>query len=528
MNKRFPGHRIPYKWIVEKVAECGVCQKSRARFENHVEEIYSHLKPAHHRARVGFDGLSVTPPDKDGNTHLIVFVDHYAKYVWAYVAKDYSAIEVAIGLFIYYCTFGVFDEVWTDSGSNILSDVVKQLNEWLQVRHVVALVDRHETNGVEGSNKQIVRHLQTLVHDLRIVDRWSDPIILCLVLFVINDQVNSETGVRPLDAKFGSAAGPYLRLPADELPENITNAWVVALDADLKHIRKISSEYQQQLVIERTRNTPVETQNVFQPGDLVFWERDRTKPRPTKLTAPNHGPWEVILQERNIVTCRHFVNENVEPLHVSRLRLFAGTPEEAFDLALRDAEQYVVTEIKAWKGDPNHRTSMQFWVEFDDGDAMWVSYKPDLVRNSVYQEYVGRLPQLFPLRFNVTDVKRMSQTMRSQPITSVAVGDVVYVDLRYIKGFDVFDKLGLPDAYFVPYVCECKYVRWVGSDKKKIEAKCTVLDVLCRNWDSLDVYMFGINKVLLPSMTLVTERLCLQYPSILERHNRGKLLKRYT
>jgi hypothetical protein len=219
---------------VEKVAECGVCQKFRARFENHVEEIYSHLKPPHHRARVGFDGLSVTPPDKDGNTHLIVFVDHYAKYVWAYVAKDYSATEVAIGLFIYYCTFGVFDEVWTDSGSNILADVVKQLNEWLQVRHVVALVDRHETNGVEGSNKQIIRHLQTLVHDLRIVDRWSDPIILCLVLFVINDQVNSETGVRPLDAKFGSAAGPYLRLPADDLPENITNAWVVCLGCGLE------------------------------------------------------------------------------------------------------------------------------------------------------------------------------------------------------------------------------------------------------------------------------------------------------
>ena len=58
-NKRFPGHRIPYKWIVDQVAECGVCQKYRARFENHIEEIYSHLKPPHHRARVGFDGLSV-------------------------------------------------------------------------------------------------------------------------------------------------------------------------------------------------------------------------------------------------------------------------------------------------------------------------------------------------------------------------------------------------------------------------------------------------------------------------------------
>ena len=81
---------------------------------------------------------------------------------------------------------------------------------------------------------------------------------------------------------------------------------------------------------------------------------------------------------------------------------------------------------------------------------------------------------------------------------------------------------------FPPLELECKYVRWVGAGQKKIEAKCPVLDVLCRYWDSLDVYMFGSNRVLLPSMTLVTERLCVQYPNILERHNRGKLLKRYT
>ena len=82
LNKRFPGHRIPYRWIEEKVAECSVCQLYRRGFENYVEEIVTHLKPPHSRARVGFDGLTVTPPDVHGNTHLIVIVDHYKKYVW--------------------------------------------------------------------------------------------------------------------------------------------------------------------------------------------------------------------------------------------------------------------------------------------------------------------------------------------------------------------------------------------------------------------------------------------------------------
>ena len=50
---------------------------------------------------------------------------------------------------------------------------------------MVSLVDRHESNGVEGPNKQLLRHLRTLVYDTRIISRWTDPTILCMVLFVI-------------------------------------------------------------------------------------------------------------------------------------------------------------------------------------------------------------------------------------------------------------------------------------------------------------------------------------------------------
>ena len=462
-----------------------------------------------------------------GNTHLIVIVDHYKKYVWAHVAKDYSAISVATALFIFYSTFGVFDEVWSDAGSNILNEVVEQLNKWLQVKHVVALVDRHETNGVEGSNKQILRHLRTLVHDFRIKDRWSDPIILCLVLFVINDQISSETGVRPLDAMFGSTDGPYLRLPSEGLPADITNAWVVALDTDLKRIRHVSSEFQQKLVEERTKDTPEELQNQYQPGDIVFFRRDPTKPLPTKLSGDFTGPWEVIRQYRNVVYCKHLAIGLEKPLHVSRLKLHIGSKEEATQVALRDKDQYLVKAITAWKGDPNKRTSMKFWVQYDDGDEMWVSYKADLVDNEHYREFVARDPRLFQLRYPSPIVSIQVAHMRKLPIDVVSPGDTVYVDLRYIKGHAAYEKLGLPNAFFTTHVCECNYVRWVGKARQFIEAKCLVLDVLCRNWDSFDVYQFGAVKEITPSMTLVNEAMCVQYPDILERHNRKNLLRMY-
>jgi len=138
-------------------------------------------------------------------------------------------------------------------------------------------------------NKQIVRHLRTLVHDLRVPKKWSDPTILSLVLFVINDAVNSETGLRPLDAKFGSADGIYFCLPENSSPSEITNACVCALDVDLQHRRAVSLEYQKSLLIKRTQDTPEPLQNCYQPGDFVLYQRN-----------PD-GRYEVIQQYKNDV-----------------------------------------------------------------------------------------------------------------------------------------------------------------------------------------------------------------------------------
>ena len=211
------------------------------------------------------------------------FVVFYTKYVWATPAKEYTAHTVASALFTFFCTFGVYDELWSDPGSDLMAEVVQKLTEWMGVRRVISLVDRHESNGVEGSNKQILRHLRTLVHDLRVPKKWSDPTILSLVLFAINDGVNSETGVRPLDATFGSEDSPYFRLPDSTDPSSITSAWVRALDEDLRHVRAVSTKFQQELVKERVKDTPEEFQNKYQPGDFVLFQRDPAVPRPSKL-----------------------------------------------------------------------------------------------------------------------------------------------------------------------------------------------------------------------------------------------------
>ena len=98
----------------------------------------------------------------------------------------------------------------------------------------------------------------------------SDPTILSLVLFAIKDAVNSETGVRPLDVKFGSDDGPYFRLPDSLDPADITSAWLRASDQDLRRIRERSLGFQRELVRVRTKDTPAALQNCYQRGDHVL------------------------------------------------------------------------------------------------------------------------------------------------------------------------------------------------------------------------------------------------------------------
>jgi len=243
LNQLFPGHKIPYRKVEDFVLNCPICQKDRIGMTDYLLPAIKHLKPPHWRSRIGVDQVTITPKDKNGNCVCVVIVDHFTKHTGIYPFPEYTAETVATALFQYFCAYGVFDEIISDPGSAIMADVVTQLNAWLGVKHKVSLVDRHESNGVEGTNKKILGHLRTLVHDERILNRWSDPTVLPLINFALNDAINHETGIRPFDAKFGMDDSKYMKLPDGVEPDIVNNEWVLALTENLRVVRDISKKY---------------------------------------------------------------------------------------------------------------------------------------------------------------------------------------------------------------------------------------------------------------------------------------------
>ena len=527
LNDRFPGHKIPKRIVEDWIQECPQCQKDRLGMTNFIEPMVRHIKPPYARSRVGVDNLAMTPADENGNQHLIVIVCHFTKYVWGMPAKSYTAPTIASALFVYFSMFGLFDELWSDPGSDLMSEVVAQLNKWLGVKHVVSLVERHESNGVEGSNKQILRHMRTLVHDERIVKQWSEPTTLCSVFFVINDEINSETGVRPFDAKFGRIDGPYFRLPEDALPADITHQWVQALDEKLRTIRKISKDYQDVLIKKRVTKTDEKYRNIYYPGDLVLFQRDPTQHLPTKLSMHYTGPWEVVQHHKNDVQIRHLATHEMKEVHVERLKMYYGNKEAAYEASLTDADQYVVEAVIAWRGTVKERSYMFFKVKYADGDIVWVPWSKDLEACQPYETMVLAEKPLFLLRFKTSIAEKERALLNRKPITEVKPGDNVYVDLRFWDPV-WYDQLNLPETYERIHVVPCSFAEWKDNTHKKINLRCDMFDetLLLQHYD---VYCYGtIRQFNVTTMILVDELFCINHPNVLpDDARRSVLLQKY-
>jgi hypothetical protein len=478
-----------------------------------LKPIYRHIKPEHQRSRVGVDRLTVTPKDDMGNDTAIVIVEHFTKFVAVYPDKEYTGESIARALMRFFASYGLFDELISDPGSDIMSRVVSQLNKWLGIRHVVSLVDWHQSNGVERTNQELLKHLRTLVHDERLINKWSDPMILSLVVFSLNDAINSETGCRAFDLKFGSEDGPYLKLPAvDSIPEK-AEKWIAGLNEDLRVVRSVSKKYQAELIATRVATTPEEEQNKYQARDMVLFQIDPNKPKPTKMSSPFLGPFEVKKQYKNDVEVQHMSTGAVHTFHVTRLKLFIGSKDEAKKLAQLDGDQFVIRKIHQWKGDPDTRTTLSFKVEFEDGDVVWLPFSKDLDGSIPFGDYIMETPMMLPLRHRALDYNKYKKEVKGKAL-DITIGSYFYMDIRYYT-VAWYDQLDIPDKYDKIHVVQCNYESFKGKKGDLVMVRVLVFDELLRPWDYLYTKTYGGYKdKFLDNMVLVDTEFVKKYPRV--------------
>ena len=484
LNRHYPGHGISDEVITEFRAGCPVCQKNDTAYAQKVLPKPRHLKNEGPGRVVGIDFLSL-PKDIYGNNGAYVLRDHCSRLLGIYATPDRDETSASLATFCYVVTYGAPDVLISDPGSELMSAGVAQLNNWFGIHHRVSLIDRHESNGVEGANKQIIRHLSNLLLDERIKDTWSSPHILKWVEFIMNSFDIDESGVSAYTLTFGTESQRHFEFPKGPLDSANASAYLKILDQSLTSVRAITREFQDQLVKKRVPDGP---QNLYAPGEFVLFELPRDKPRPHKLHAKYLGPYEVIQQTKNDVEVRHLSLGVVKTFYVGDLKYYRGSRVSAVALASTDADQFVVTSISAFQGDPWLRTDTSFLVNFADGDTTWMPWSRDLFDSVGYETFCSSRPYLRPLLLTATEATRWKGQLKRKAITAVKPGDTVYVDLRSY-GSDWYRSLDLPDLHTHCYYAECIYEAWT-KEAQLLTLHCPTLGDR-RTVDHVFVNMYG-------------------------------------
>ena len=117
---------------------------------------------------------------------------------------------------------------------------------------------------------------------------------------------------------------------------------------------------------------------MYQSNDYVLHLFSTNNDIPSKLSPKYSGPFTVLTQSGNDVTCKNLITDSVKIFHVSKLKLFVGNSTQAYSSALRDNNQYTIKSILAYRGNPLIRASMSFHVLFDDDILVWKNWNYDL------------------------------------------------------------------------------------------------------------------------------------------------------
>ena len=472
LNKLFRGHKIPVAYITRYVEFCGGCQKlTRDYRQNAIEPVIRHLRPPHPRETIGIDMIAMTP-DANGNRYAHVVMNHFSKFVLIYATKTADAIDAARAVLRYRSTIGPFRVIMSDPGSNYMSKVMDELNNMLGIAHRVSLVDRHESNGVEPMNQQIKRHVQAIIQDERFTDRWSSPEVIDLIQHELNNLPRPQTaGYTAMELNTGT-------LEEDESyaiklePKETYSAFSKRLAEDLVRIRKASKDFQDTKAA-KAKDTE-DNANEYQEGDLVLLRNSKPE---SKNQAKWLGPFKVLSVHKNDVVVRHASSQREREVHVKDLRVYYGSQLEAFHLAIRDSDEYIVSAINHYGGDPMKRQTLYFNATFQDDTVSQLLYE-QLKDTEQLALFISQNKELRALTFKthalaLEDIRATNSKQLPVPWMNLQ-NQTIYLDIRSRDHFDFewYEAQELDDKlqvlHVMPYVVT------------KVESKGTALELVAK------------------------------------------------
>lgn len=213
----------------------------------------------------------------------------------------------------------------------------------------------------------------------------------------------------------------------------------------MESVREASKEFQ--LEVAKKRGLGDKEHNQYQQGDYVL-SISRKKMNSMKLMPRLHGPWEVISQYKNDVKAVHMATKEEDMFHVEELTLFIGDKDAAEAAALLDNDSFYIDSIMAHRGDPFHRTSMEFMIQWSDGEVKWDRWntsKENFSKTVQFREYCNKYPELGRLLLTKEQEQENDRIVNQNGNIELKVGDTFFHDLESY-GSEWYRKLKLPNT----------------------------------------------------------------------------------
>ena len=97
---------IPYKEVADFVASCPNCIKTRLGMKEALVPVMRDLKSPRAYSAIGIYAVKITPPGRDGHTHINVVVNLFTKKVFLDKVKGVTALSLANTVWAYWGMFG--------------------------------------------------------------------------------------------------------------------------------------------------------------------------------------------------------------------------------------------------------------------------------------------------------------------------------------------------------------------------------------------------------------------------------------
>ena len=332
------------------------------------------VNPAFKKVAVDIVG-PIKPMSESKKQYILVMVDYCTRYPEAIALKDIKAETVANALWEFWTRLGIPDVVLTDQGRQFTSNLMKEVNEFLQIEHKMTCPFSPQTNGlVEKFNDTLKQMIKRLA--IEQPKKWDT--FIPAVLFAYREAPQDSLGFSPFEMLYGKTIkGPMQVLRQswtdEDVPEErkTTAEYVIDLRNKIEETCKIARENLKKAARKQAKYFNRKTvPRSFKKGEKVLLLRPL---KHNKLELTWKGPYEIV-EKISPYDYRIGTGQKQKVYHVNLIKKYVERSREDSPVRGKNKE-----EFSAPDGEEDADEHVAVVVELDeivDDDI----FKPDSQR----------------------------------------------------------------------------------------------------------------------------------------------------